>query len=575
MIVLGVHMGHDSSCALVKDGKIVADAQEERFVRVKHSSNVPTLSLGYCLQAAGLTDINDVDGVALGWKNTPRYLRALLGVPDRNGYRQVAQKILSASGVGIGSVSVKPPVYVPNYRLKDPNKVVNVEHHLAHAASAHFTRQSAEKCLVFTIDGAGDNISTAVWQAEGNEITPLAKFHRDTSIGHSYSLVTEALHWWHGDGEGKTMGLAPYGDPEKCRGILDKYFPKVKGPEVATTNGLGQSYYWVESGATQFHFEEAAEVEALCEKYGRENVAAEAQRKLEECILELVYAWVEKTGIRRTAFAGGVFLNVKLNQRIWNGRRDRIIEQHIFPNAGDSGLAVGAALYAYHRTHPFEGTKLDTLYWGPQFSDEYVEALLKERNLEYETVDDPSAAAARMLADGKIVAWFQGRMESGPRALGNRSILMSPTKPENKDIINARVKFREGFRPFCPSILYEKAFEYLRDPREEYFMITSFDVKREHRDKMPAVVHVDGTVRPQMVTRDMNERYWRLIDEFGKRTGVYAVLNTSMNIKGEPMINTPQEAIRCLFDTGLDALVLGRYVLRKPLSFQGTGTTGA
>src|SRR5262249_27152712 len=361
MIVLGVHMGHDSSCALVKDGKIVADAQEERFVRVKHSSNVPTLSLGYCLQAAGLNDINDVDCVALGWKNTPRYLRALLGVPDRNGYRQVAHKILSASGVGIGSVSVKPPVYVPNYRLKDPGKVVNVEHHPAHAASAPFTRQSAQKCLVFTIDGAGDNISTAVWQAEGNEITPLAKFHRDTSIGHSYSLVTEALHWWHGDGEGKTMGLAPYGDPEKCRGILDKYFPKVKGPEVATTNGLGQSYYWVESGATQFHFEEAAEVEALCEKYGRENVAAEAQRKLEECILELVSAWVEKTGIRRTAFAGGVFLNVKLNQRIWNGRRDRITEQHIFPNAGDSGLAVGAALYEYHRTHPFEGMKLDTL----------------------------------------------------------------------------------------------------------------------------------------------------------------------------------------------------------------------
>jgi carbamoyltransferase len=568
MIVLGVHMGHDSSCAIVKDGRVLADAQEERFVRVKHSSNVPTLSLGYCLEAAGLDDINDVDCVALGWKNTPRYLKALLGIPDRQGYKQVARKILSASGVGIGSVNVMPPVYVPDYRLKDPSKVVNVEHHLAHAASAHYTRQSSEKCLVFTIDGAGDDVSTAVWQAEGNEITPLAKFHRDTSIGHSYSLVTEALHWWHGDGEGKTMGLAPYGDPEKCRGVLDKYFPRVEGPEVASSNGLGKTYYWVESGATQFHFEEAQEVEALAERYGKENLAAEAQRKLEECITELVFAWVERTGIRRTAFAGGVFLNVKLNQRIWNARGDRLLEQHIFPNAGDSGLAVGAALHAYHRSHPFHGTKLDTLYWGPEFSDEYVEALLKERNLAYEPVEDPSLAAAEMLADGKIVAWFQGRMESGPRALGNRSILMSPCRAENKDIINARVKFREGFRPFCPSILYERAFEYLCDAREEYFMITSFDVKPEHRDKLPAVVHVDGTVRPQMVSRDMNERYWRLIDAFGKRTGVYAVLNTSMNIKGEPMINTPQEAIRCLFDTGLDALVLGRFVLKKPLSFK-------
>lgn len=563
MNVVGIHHGHDSACSVVRNGEIIADVQEERFNRNKHSANVPVQSLAYCIEAAGVRSINEFDRIAIGWRNTPSQLAALLGLPLKGGARMALKKALHNAGMEIGTFKERPPLYMKDHRVLDPRKVINVEHHLAHAASAHYTRETADRCLVFTVDGAGDGVSTAVWEAEGNQIKPLQKLYRDAAIGHAYSVVTEALHWWHGDGEGKTMGLAPYGEADKCRGVLDHLFPIIEGTEIREARDLGQYYYWKENGSVQFHFPIAREIERLCQQFGKENIAAEAQRKLEECLTSYVFGWLDRTGIKRAAFSGGVFLNVKLNQRIWYNRGKRLIEQHIFPNCGDSGLAAGAALYAYYLDHPFTGTALRTLYWGPEYSAERIQADLELRHLPYGVVSDPSVAAAELLSQGKIVAWFQGRMESGPRALGHRSILMSPTRPENKDIINARVKFREAFRPFCPSMLYEKAEEYLVDPRDEHFMITSFDVKDEKRALMPAIVHADGTARPQLVTREMDEAYWRLIKEFGDRTGVYCVLNTSMNIMGEPIVCTPSEAIRCFYDTGLDALIMDRFVLVK------------
>ena len=562
MIVLGIHCGHDSSCAVVKDGRIIADVQEERFNRIKHSANVPVHAIGYCLEAAGLTDINAFDAIGCSSRNTTGPLADMLNLKQPVG-RGWLRNLLTRAGIRRPPSGRRPPIYQPDYTITDATKFHNVEHHLAHAASAHYTRLSPEKCLVFTIDGSGDHVSTAVWEAQGSTIRPLQKLYRGASIGWAYAIVTEALHWWPGDGEGKTMGLAPYGDPSKCRGVLDRLFPVLDGPEIIRPSEVGTHCGWRESGAMQFHFSLAREIEDLCRKHGRENIAAEAQRKLEECVMAYVFGWGRKTGIRRTAYAGGVFMNVKLNQRIWNARDGRLDEQHIFPNSGDSGLGAGVALELYYRQRPFKGMLLDTLYLGPEWADAQIEEMLRSRSLRYERVEDPSLEAAALLAEGKIVGWYQGRMESGPRALGNRSILMSPCKGENKDIINARVKYREGFRPFCPSILHAKRDEYLRDARDEYFMITSFDVAPEMRDRLPAVVHVDGTVRPQLVTREMNERYWRLIDEFGRRTGVYAILNTSMNIKGEPIVNSPADAIRCFFDTGIDVMFLGSFVLRK------------
>lgn len=565
MTILGVHKGHDSSAAIVKDGKIIADVQEERFSRVKHSGNAPLKAIEYCLKKAGVKNINELDFISYSGEKTPFESSAVFQVngakDDVVGYaRNVVNAVL---GKATSVNNVKLPIYYPDYALMDKSKFVNHNHHLAHAASAYFTRKSSDACLIFTIDGTGDNICTAIWKGEGNKIVLLKSYYKEASIGWAYSIVTEALHWIHGDGEGKTMGLAPYGDYSKCKHVLDKYFPVFADDKLVKASDLGRGYLWQESGADQFHFDEAKEVEALVKKYGRENIAAEAQRKLEETVLNLVFGWVKKTGIKKVAFSGGVMLNVKLNQRIWNNRGDLIEEQHVYPNPGDSGLAVGAAFLEYYKHNDFTGTDFNSLYLGPEYSNEEIETILKIRKCNYTYIERPALKAAELLADNKIIAWFQGRMESGPRALGNRSILMSPLKAENKDIINARVKFREGFRPFCPSLIYEKREMYLQDYRDELFMITSFDVKEDKRSRVPAVVHVDGTVRPQMVQKETNPLYWELINEFGRLTGEYIVLNSSFNIMGEPIVNNPKEAIRCFFDSGIDALFIGNFYLLK------------
>lgn len=561
MIILGIHKGHDSSAAIVKDGKIIADVQEERFSRVKHSSNAPLKAIEFCLKKSGINNINDVDYISYSWETTSKETCAIFDLNGKhNNIKKWAKTILGKSN---GENELKLPIYYPDYKLADKTRFINNNHHLAHAASAYFTRKTNDACLIFTIDGAGDNMCTAIWKGEGSKIELLKSYYREASIGWAYSIVTEGLHWIHGDGEGKTMGLAPYGDYSKCKNVLDKYFPVFEDDKLIKPSQLGKEYYWEESGSTQFHFDESKEVEKIIKECGREHVAAEAQRKLEDTIMNLVFGWVKKTGISNVSFAGGVMLNVKLNQRIWNNRGSLIKEQHVYPNPGDSGLAVGAALLEYYRHNDFKGYHFDNLYLGPEYTSDEIEAILKIRKCKYTVIKNPAKKAAELLADNKIIAWFQGRMESGPRALGNRSILMSPLRAENKDIINACVKFREGFRPFCPSLIYEKREDYLEDCRDEFFMITSFDIKQEKRNAIPAVVHVDGTVRPQMVQKETNPLYWELINEFGKLTGEYIILNSSFNVMGEPIINNPKEAIRCFFDSGIDALFIGNFYLSK------------
>jgi carbamoyltransferase len=286
------------------------------------------------------------------------------------------------------------------------------------------------------------------------------------------------------------------------------------------------------------------------------------QRVAEEQAEKLILPWLEKENTRHFCAAGGFFLNVKFNQKLWyTGKLD---SHWTYPDPGDAGLALGAALSVYFEAHPEQpAEKLPHMYYGPEYSAAEIESLLRERKLEYEKPANVSEAAARYLAENKIIAWFQGRMEAGPRALGNRSILMSPLRPENKDLINACVKYREAFRPFAPAMLYEAVDDYLINAREEPYMITSFEVKPEKQEKIPAVVHVDGTSRPQTVRRETNPRYYDLIKSFGELTGENVILNTSFNVKGEPIICHPREAIKCFFDTGLDVLVLGDFILKK------------
>ena len=562
MIVLGVHHGHDSSAALIVDGTIIADVQEERFNRLKHSADFPRKSIEYCLKEGGLNSMKDVDVIAWSGRAIPRKDALILGLS----YRKPEVHIKSAIKSLIRKQDAhqeKLPIYFPDMTVSSNVNLFEVEHHLAHAASAYFTAKVKKEYLIFSIDGFGDDVCTSVWMGKENSLKPLQKLGKEASIGWAYSIVTEGLHWIHGDGEGKTMGLAPYGDPEVCKGMLDHLFPVLDGENVKTRTSYGPVDMWMFASSHQWHLEEARSVEELVKKYGKENVAAEVQRKLEEIILSYVEYWINKTGIRNIAFAGGLFLNVKLNQRIWEKRKDLFDEQHIFPNPGDSGLSVGAALYAYYQLNDFSESTFTNLYLGPEFSNENIINTLDNCKIPYTRCKNASKTAAAMLAEGKIIAWFQGRMESGPRALGNRSILMSPLKSENKDIINERVKYREGFRPFCPSLLFENKDDYFVDSRDEPFMITSFDVFDSQANNIPAVVHVDKTARPQMVKKESNQLYWELINEFGKITGHPILLNTSFNVKGEPIVCSPMDAIKCFYTNGLDALFMGDFLIQK------------
>lgn len=572
--ILGVNFGHDAGAAIVVDGQIVADVSEERFNRAKHSGDSPLMSIDYCLKTAGVS-IDEVDEIAIAGVKIGDSFESVFGLmPDRPKpaitVRHILYSLLSTlrwfilpSSESVES-GIRTPLYARKFFLGKLPRVTFVEHHLAHASCAYYTSNDARKMIIATMDGTGDNKSSCIWLGEEGKITPLVQYGGASSIGWFYSNVTEALGWWHGDGEGKTMGLAPYGDHDKCKGKLDGLYPIFVGGELFKPYKFPHFSQYNQLGAAHWHSDDSIRVVNIITKYGRENVAAEAQRILEEQVMEFVLPWLEKEGTKILATSGGVFLNVKLNQRIWMS--DKVGVHYPYPNPGDAGLAVGAALYAAAQRGVLPKNVSSHLYWGPQYNNLEIEDVIKRSGISYRKSNDVAVEAAKYLADGKIVGWFQGKMECGPRALGNRSILMSPKRPENKDIINARVKFREAFRPFCPSMTAETMSDYLIKPRLERFMVTSFDCRPEKKSEIPAVVHVDGTLRPQTVTREDNPKYWKLINEFGRLTGTPVVLNTSLNVLGEPIICTPREAIRCFFSSGIDVMVLGDFIIEKLVS---------
>jgi len=563
MNILGVHIGHDSSAALLVDGSLVADVAEERFARIKHFTGLPVDAISYCLDVGNISS-KDLDIIAVPSKDCLPGLNHLFDFErhqlERGSPAQEAVRwVKAALGRKSGEI---PPIYFRQFPVSSKCKIVHVEHHLAHAAAAYYSSNYREKALIVTCDGVGDGVSLCLWRGENGTITPLEKFSSAGSVGWFYSNVTEALGWIHGDGEGTTMGLAPYGDPNRCLGALEKFHPRYEAGRLVRPHDFGISYCWNDRGAYEFHFEEARAIRDLVDLYGAEHIAAEAQRILEEQLAQVIFPWMEKENTRILCCAGGVFLNVKLNQRVWySGKVDK---HFVYPNAGDSGLAHGAALWVANNLGDASNKHTPLhLYSGPEFSDEQVITLLKARGIPFRVNDSIEEYAAEALANDRIIAWVQGRMESGPRALGNRSILMSPAKAENKDLINSRVKFRQAFRPFCPSMIEEVAGEYYERARSEPFMITSFEVNPAKADRLPAVVHRDQTLRRQNENREINPRYWKLLSEFGRRSGDPVLLNTSLNIKGEPMICSPREAIRGFFDSGIDLLVMGNILVEK------------
>jgi carbamoyltransferase len=565
--ILGFNYGHDASACVVVDGEIKAAIAEERLTRIKNDASFPIHSIRWCLEWAGLED-GDIDLVASAGEVLRLDARHFFDFPrdiqqGLSGLKSRIKVVVRDSFFpGIGFVQGDLPLYCKKIQLRPDCQVVSVGHHLAHAASAYYTAGLGEKkALIVTMDGLGDHTSSALWIGENNRITPLRSYDRSSSVGWFYGNATEGLGWRHGSDEWKVMGLAPYGQPQP--GVLRGFHPEFKGGRLVRPHDYGRFGIWRDHGATHFHGQNAAALAGIAEKLGREDFSAEVQRTVEEQMEAFIVPSLREVGARTVCCSGGCFLNVKFNQKLW--QTGEVEDQWIYPDPGDAGLAIGAALQAYYDRHPDRhNLRIKDLYWGPSYADQEIESVLKERGLVYEKPADLSRAVADLLVKNYAVGWFQGRMEAGPRALGGRSILMSPLVAENKDRINAKVKYREAFRPFCPSILAGSRDTYLRGARDERFMISSFEAAPQKRDNIPAVVHVDGTVRPQLVYRDVNPRYYDLIRAFGEKTGESVILNTSFNVKGEPIVCNPREAIKCFFDTGLEALVLGSFVVLKP-----------
>jgi carbamoyltransferase len=567
MKILGLHIGHDASASLIEDGEISASVAEERYTRIKHYGGFPFNAAEFCVKEAGGAEQIDVISIT-GHPGDPRLRWAGKGVSldisefeGVSGIRKFKERLKRAA---------QKTIELPDYFFRpeigtERTKVVYVPHHYSHAASSWFTSGNLEKTLVITADGAGEEgNSLTVGIGDGNTLETIKEYGTKHSIGFFYGIVTEALGWWVGDGEGTTMGLAPYGDPDAIpEGVLEKWCPDFTDLDSPTSIDFGRidgveyldTYHW--------HFGAVNEVKKLIDKYGRENLAARAQLILERRMLSFLKDWAERTGTKRLAAAGGVFLNVKLNQKIVeSGLFDDL---YVFPDAGDSGLSAGAALSAYFdETKASMPARLRTLRFGPSYSDDDIEPLLKERGLSYIKVDSVSEAVSKKLAEGKIVGWFQGREECGPRALGGRSILFDPRKQENKDIINSRVKYRQPFRPFCPSMTIEAVEHYLEhSKRVERFMITAYDVREDKQNEIPAVTHKDGTCRPQMIEPEVDMLFWQTLHRFGEITGTPVLMNTSFNIKGEPIVSHPRDAIKCFYDTGIDVLSLGSFIIEK------------
>lgn len=562
MNILGINWGeHDSAACLLQDGKLVAALEEERLNRIKHAPFAfPLRAARYCLAAGSIT-VADLDYVASSFSPTEG-----LG----QGLKHAIRYFPRASFIGLAQIArrawyVGTPAYA-RYWLKVPRRTrfIAVPHHLAHASSA-FYASPFQAAAVLVVDGMGEWPVTSLYSGRGGRLERLAAVGFPHSLGLLYSAFTEYLGFDPFDSEYKVMGMAAYGEPRFHR-LLGEIVRFGEGP----SHRLDLRYFnfHLDYGRSTWYSQRMVqELGPPCSTTGMPeqlylDVAASLQRRLEEALFHLVRWLHERTQARDLCIAGGVALNSVANGKIaQQGPFDRLFVQ---PAANDAGAALGAALYVQHTLLGQEAREpLRHVFLGPGYSDHEIEPLLRGNLLEYEVLEDPVGTAAELLAQGRIVGWFQGRCEFGPRALGNRSILADPRRADMKDRINAAVKFREPFRPFAPSVPEEHSDDYFEPVGGSPYMLRVTRVKPGMAERLPAVTHVDGTARLHTVSRETNSPYWRLLQRFGALTGLPVLLNTSFNVRGEPIVCTPKEAIACFYNSGLDALFLDRFLLRK------------
>jgi len=591
--VLGVSaFYHDSAAALIEDGAITAAAQEERFTRKKHDAGFPQNAIAYCLAQAGIT-LQDIDYVAFYDKPFLKFERLL-------------ETYVAFAPRGFKSFRMAIPVWLreklfqkdllrKEFKKYDPdfdwqNKLLFAEHHQSHAASAFFPSPFKE-AVVLTMDGVGEWATTSVATGNGSDLQMTKEIHFPHSIGLLYSAFTYYTGFRVNSGEYKVMGLAPYGEPK----YVDLIFDHLVDLKEDGSFRLNQDYFDYCTGlrmtndkfADLFGGPARTPEKLLTQKHM--DLAASVQKAVEEIVLKMTRSLAKETESKNLCLAGGVALNCVANGKIL---RDAAFENiWVQPAAGDAGGALGAALCAYHlfqkqpRTPNGEMDAMQGSYLGPEFSQSEIEQRLAAAGGKYSVLSDQDVTdvTAQALADEKAIGWFQGRMEFGPRALGGRSILGDPRSPAMQKTLNLKVKYRESFRPFAPSVLSEDASDWFELDADSPYMLMVADVVKKRRREMsenekslfgidqlnivrseiPAVTHVDYSARIQTVHRETNPRYHALISKFKELTGCPVVVNTSFNVRGEPIACTPEDAFRCLMGSEIDVLVVGNCLLKK------------
>ena len=555
---------HDSAAAILKDGHVIAAVEEERFSRKKFDDSFPKMAIDWCLEESGITP-NDLNSVSFYDKPILKFERLL------DNYIAVAPRGL-ASFLDVIPKWLHKRLWIKN-EIKNNLKgfsgsIIFPEHHMSHAAHAFYT-SPFEESAILTVDGVGEWTTASFGYAKDNNITLTHDIRWPHSLGMFYSAFTYFLGFKVNEGEYKLMGLASYGKPKYYDRILDELIDVKNDGSMH----LNMKYF-------AFTYDKVMTNQKFSELFGisprksnevvtqiHYDIGASAQKVLEYALLKMINHVYEETKMKNLCLGGGVALNGVANSHILKeGHFEKI---HIPPSPGDAGSAVGCAQYLYyiHHNHKKQAENnisnmiQENVYVGPSYTDEIIRQFLDSKNISYKNFDRQPLLekTANLISEGKIVGWYQGKMEWGPRALGNRSILADPRKAEMKNILNEKIKHRESFRPFAPSILEEHVSEYFDIDVPSPYMLMVAKVKQP--DKIPAVTHVDGTGRLQTVSKESNQLYYDLINEFYKITSIPVVINTSMNVMGEPIVNTPEQAYQMIVKTDMDCIVMGHNLI--------------
>jgi carbamoyltransferase len=573
--ILGVNAFHgDSSACLLADGTLVAALEEERIRRVKHWAGMPSEAVKFCLGVAGI-GISDVDHIAISRDPNAHLLHKVAFVlRTRPNPQTLIDRLRNRSKVAGFRDQLAAALGVPPASVRA--RLHNVEHHRAHVGSA-FLVSPFDRAALLSVDGLGDFVSTMWGVGAGTRMSMEGTIYYPHSIGFFYTALTQFLGFWKYGDEYKVMGLSAFGTPRflpQLRRLVRllpggrfalnlEYFCHTKEGVSMTWNGgeptIGRMF---SEALVDLLGPARAKDEPLVARH--EDIAASVQALYEEVFFHILNELHRRTQCDALCFAGGTAQNSLANGKIFS--RSPFKRVYIPPAGYDAGTAVGAAFCVWNETlgHP-RSFVMESPFWGAGYSDTELAAALAKANLAATRYDDTElyATTARALADGKIVGWFQGRTEWGPRALGNRSILANPCRQDMKEVLNVKIKKREPFRPFAPSVLEEAVGDWFLETYPVPFMEKVYGIRPEKRAKLPAVTHADGTGRLQSVSKTTNPRYWALIAKFGEITGVPMVLNTSFN-ENEPIVNRPEEAIDCFLRTKMDVLVLGNYVVERP-----------